>query len=89
MEKAILDKLNSIMSVLTDLQTSAQAAFDKISADITALSADIVALQNSPGQLTPADQAAVDKIQAGVTALQATADAAAAAIAATPKPPTP
>lgn len=81
MEKAILERLNKIMSAVTDFAAKAQAALDKTSADLDSIVTDIktlndkiTALQNSPGTLSPADQAALDAIQASAAALQTKAD---------------
>lgn len=76
------------MSAVTDFTTAVQTSLAKVNADldvistgITALDAQIQALQNSPGTLTPADQSALDSISAASTALAAKADAVVPAVA--------
>lgn len=80
-KQEINDKLDKIMSAITDFQAKVQTTLDKVSADldslsgdITALAAQIVALNNSQGTLSASDQAALDSIQTAATALQNKAD---------------
>lgn len=82
MERSILERIEQIMSAVTDFATKAQASLDKVSADLDSITTDIkalndkiTALQNSPGTLSPSDQAALDAIQTAAQALQAKADA--------------
>lgn len=81
-ERRIEERLNIMGTQIADFATQVQASFDavtadldKISAGITNLDALITQLQNSPGNITPADQALLDKIQAASQALKAKADA--------------
>jgi PKD repeat protein len=66
---------DQIMSAITDFSAKVEANFAIIQTGITNLDAQIQALQNSPGILTPADQAALDKIAADSAALAAAASA--------------
>ena len=62
---------NKIMSAISDF-AAAQTAFNDredaavagLTADVASLNAQILALQNSPGAITPADQALLDGLQA-------------------------
>jgi len=54
-------------SVLNSLVT----AINNIATGVAALDALITTLQNSPGDITPADQATLDAIQAQTTQIQA------------------
>jgi phosphoglycerate-specific signal transduction histidine kinase len=90
----ILNKLEHIMSAISDFAVKQQAHNDKVSADLDTLSsmiadlnAKIAALQAAPGVLTPADQASLDAIQASGAALEAKADALAGVVATPPTPP--
>ena len=72
----IIDKLNALMSQITDWAAQEQAdltaisgTLDSIVTGIAALDKMITDLQNSPGTLTPADQAALDNIQSAVKGL--------------------
>ena len=48
---------------------------DAIQEEITTLNTQITTLQNSPGQITPADQATLDALVTSGASLQAKADA--------------
>ncbi len=74
-------KQEKLMSAISDFAASVQTGFDAVSADLDAiiagianLDALITQLQNSPGQITPADQALLDQIQTNVAGLKAKAD---------------
>jgi hypothetical protein len=82
MERAILERLNQIMSAVTDFAAKVTPVLSKVSADldsiqtdITALNAQITAFNNSPGTLSATDQAALDAIATSAAALQTKADA--------------
>jgi len=88
---------NKIMSAISDFGDRVQASFNDIGAGVDetktkvdALVALIQQLQNSPGQITPADQATLDKIEASAKDISARVkildDATAAS--AVPTPPT-
>ena len=78
-----------IKGVSDDVATFATQKADLNSKLDTAL-ATIVALQNSPGTITPADQALLDTAQAQLTAAKAAADALVVPVVPPPpKPPTP
>ena len=64
-------KLDSIMSAISDFATQLSAFQDRqdaavagLQGDVDNLTAQIAALQNSAGAITPADQALLDGIQA-------------------------
>lgn len=87
----INERLDNIMSQITDFATATNNVLAKISsdvdsigADITALNAQIAAFNNSPGTLSATDQAALDSISAAATALQNKADALVVPITVTP-----
>lgn len=61
------------MSQITDFAAKVEANFALIQTGITNLDAQIQALQNSPGTLSPEDQAALDKLSADSAALAAAA----------------
>lgn len=78
----INERLDNIMSQITDFATATNNVLAKISSDvdsigvdIAALNAQIAAFNNSPGTLSATDQAALDSISAAATALQNKADA--------------
>lgn len=78
------------MSLITDWAAKEQADLDAISgtldsvvAGIAVLDDMIVAFQNSPGTLSPADQSALDALVANSSALRAKA----AGISVAPPPP--
>jgi hypothetical protein len=86
---------NKIMSQLSDFGDRVQASFDAISAavdetktKVDAIIALITTLQNSPGQITPADQATLDKIEASAKDLAAKVKVLDDATAAPPTVPT-
>lgn len=74
------------MSAITDWAAQIQAALAQVQTGITALDAQIQALQNSPGTLSPEDQAALDGISAASAALAASANAMPAPPAPVPAP---
>jgi hypothetical protein len=55
---------DQIMSAVSDFAAKVESNFATIKAGIQALDDKIVAFQNSPGTLSPADQAALDAIVA-------------------------
>lgn len=66
----ILEKLERIMSKISDYADAVKASFDAISVGLDGVSSDLDALakkidelQNSPGGITPEDQARLDEIQ--------------------------
>lgn len=63
------------MSAITDFAAKTEANFASVKTGIAALDAKILALQNSPGILTPEDQAALDQIVTDSGALAAAANA--------------
>lgn len=84
---------DEIMATIQEFATTVQQSFTRIStavdgvvADVDALKAKIDELQNSPGQITPADQALLDSIQQQAGAV---ADKLEALDAATETPPAP
>src|SRR6185369_2630937 len=81
-----------IMSAISDFGDKVNAKFDElgtavdgIATDVDFLKAEIKKLQDSPGQITPADQAILDGIQTRADALSAKVKALDAA---TEEPPT-
>jgi peptidoglycan hydrolase CwlO-like protein len=90
----ILNKLEHMMSAISDFAVKQQAHNDKVSTDLDSIAAqiktlnDLIAkLQSSPGTITPADQAMLDQIEAAGAALGTKADALAGVVAAPPAPP--
>ena len=80
-----------LMSAISDYVAKQKAHNDAVSSDldtiqtaIGALNDKIAQLQNSPGQITPADQALLDGIEQDGQALQAKADALAGKAPPTP-----
>lgn len=72
----------SIMSAISDFATAQTAFQDRMDAavtnlqgDVASLEAQITALQNSPGTITPADQALLDGIQARASTIADKLDA--------------
>ena len=57
------------MSAISDFAAKVNANFKTLNDEIQALDDKIVALQNSPGTLTPEDQKALDDIVASSAAL--------------------
>lgn len=83
------------MSAISDFATKQNAFNDRIDAavtglsgDVTALKAEILKLQNSPGTITPEDQASLDAIQARSEAIATKLEALDAETANAPTPPT-
>ena len=67
---------STIMSKISDFAAAVQTSFDAANAalggiqeDVTSLKAQIDALQNSPGTLSPEDQALLNDIQGNASAL--------------------
>ena len=74
--KRLENKELKLMSTVTDWAAKEQVQLDAISATldgvvagVAALDAQIKALQNSPGTLSPSDQAALDAIETASAAL--------------------
>jgi outer membrane murein-binding lipoprotein Lpp len=81
LDQNLNNKLEQIMSQITDFAAKCQASLDKVSGDLDSITTDIAALntliqtlQNSPGTLGPADQAALDTIATNAAALATKAD---------------
>ena len=81
------------MEAIQSFATRVNQSFERISAAVTAVAADIdglkqkiEALQSSPGTLTPEDQAALDEIEAAVNATATRLDALDQATEAVPTP---
>ncbi len=75
MLQRVIFQQEKTMSVISDFAASVQTAFDGISTDLDNIIKLISDLQNSPGQITPADQVLLDQIQSGVQSLKSKADA--------------
>lgn len=80
-EAALTQLGTTIMSVISDYAAKQEAFNTQIATDlsavaaqITALNATITQLQNSVGTVTPEDQALIDKLQTDGAALQSQAD---------------
>lgn len=78
----INNKLDKIMSQISDFAAAVQTSFDKVNTDLDNITTGIAALdtlitnfQNSPGTLSAIDQAALDAIQKASQALVTKADA--------------
>ncbi len=89
----IMAKISDVLAAFKAQQEAynaqAGAALDKIveaqtglTGDIAELNRKITELQNSAGEVTPADQAIIDELQAQAAALASRADGIAAALAA-------
>ena len=90
--RMLVQKMEKLMSQVTDFAAKVQTSLDKLSTDldsvtteIAALNTSIQTLQNSQGVLGPSDQAALDDIAAKSAALASKADA----LVVPPLPPTP
>jgi predicted nucleic acid-binding Zn-ribbon protein len=75
-QKEISHKMEKIMSAISDFADKMKAHNDKVDAAVSGISGDldnlkaqITALQNSAGQITPADQALLDGIEAKAAAV--------------------
>lgn len=75
LEQKLNQKLDTIMSAITDFHDQVTTTFTNIGNDITAIKAEIATLTSSIGQLTPGDAASLADVQTQATALQASADA--------------
>lgn len=90
-ENRITEKLNTIMSKISDFATALNAFNDQMDTavqgltdDVKTLNDKITELQNSSGAITPEDQASLDAIQARAKVI---ADKLTALDALTPPPP--
>jgi prefoldin subunit 5 len=73
----VLAQLEKVMSAISDFadkmnihNTAIATAIAGLTGDVSNLQAQIAALQNSPGQITPADQALLDGIEAQTADVQ-------------------
>ena len=66
-----------IMSAISDYAAKQQAVFDKMTADLKAITDLINKLQTTPGPISAEDQATLDDLQAKATAFEQALNAAA------------
>lgn len=60
----IMTAIENFAAAMATFNTQTDSAITGLQGDVANLQAQITALQNSPGTLTPADQASLDAIQA-------------------------
>lgn len=58
-----MSKISEFVTSQTNFNTRMAAAIDGLTADVAALNAKILELQNTSGQVTPEDQALLDALQ--------------------------
>jgi len=64
LSKKIMSAISDFAAAQTVYNDREDAAIAGLTADVASLNAQILALQNSPGAITPADQALLDGLQA-------------------------
>lgn len=75
MEERIMSAISDFAAKQAAHNTAIDTALSDIQVEIKTLNDQITALQNSAGQVTPADQALLDGMETTVAALQAKAQA--------------